>query len=182
MEELNEYYANDQLSEQLLRSIPQKVLEWLRTMEKRLNITLFHQTDKGVTYDSHRIRLSVIGFSSGAPGTLTFGEDGEPDFVKFWWDEGFNNFRTSDLALVCAATDLSSFVETEKKFYDELALVERELDYNHGTKFVNSDVHADAVISKLRADRGLELYDTAGGRLQRTIKELEQNELHGRNE
>lgn len=176
MDELNEYYANDQLSEQLLRSIPQKVLEWLRTMEKRLNITLFHQTDKDISYDGNRIRLSVIGFSAGSPGILTFGVESEPDFVKFWWDEGFSNFRTSDLALVNAATDLGSFVEAEKKFYDELALVERELDYKHGSKFVNGDAHADAVISKLRAERGLELYDTAGGRLQRTIQQLERNE------
>lgn len=176
MDELFEYYANDALSEKLLKTIPVKVIEWLRTMEKRFNITLLHQGNT-VDYDGQRIRLSVIGHSSGSPGSLSFGEQSEPDFVKFWWDEGFENFRTSDLTLISAATDLESFVEAEKKFYDELALLERELDYKHGdSKFTNGDAHADAVISKLRAERGLELYDTAGGRLQHTIQQLKQDE------
>lgn len=157
MDELNEYYADDQLSEKLLKSIPVKVLEWLRTMEKRYNVTLLHQGNSAIDYDGQRIRLSVIGFSTGASGTLTFGDDCEPDFVKFWWDENFDNLRTSDLALVNAARDLEVFVEAEKKFYDELTLLERELDYKHGAGSKFSPNHDGyTVINEIRQQHGLE--------------------------
>lgn len=106
------YCPEDRLSVELIKSIPVKVVNWL----KNLQIDIDSEFKTG--------RLTVLVTPEG--GWIKFGEEIDEDFILIAWDEEYSNVRTTNLALVEAAVNLGDFVHVETSIYDELEAFQKE--------------------------------------------------------
>lgn len=107
------YCPEDRLSVELVKSIPVKVVNWLKSL----------QIDLDTEFKTGRLTVSV----TPEGGWIKFGEEIDEDFILIGWDEEYSNIRTTNLALVEAAVNLGDFVHVETSIYDELEALQEEL-------------------------------------------------------